>query len=138
MKLAINLTAVPNTVPILEPGEYDLTIDSVELKDAEGNQKVRYEFTYSVADGPSKGRKVFDNYPAEFLENLEHPVTVKFKHMLMSTGMTLSSDGIEMDDLKGKTVKAVVAHRTYKDATDGSMKTVANLKDFVYNVPAVA
>jgi len=133
MKLNINATAIPETTPLLEPGEYTLNITKIDLRAAEGNFKEAYNIELTVAEGVSVNRKVFDSYPTEFLAQPDHPVTVKFGHLLRSSGITMSADGVDTDDLLGKSVRGIVRHRVYTDKSTGEQKTSVDVKDYIYS-----
>lgn len=132
MKLNVNLAAIPDKVPLLDVGQYDFTIMAIEFKEAQGEMKAGFSFKLKVQDGPHKDGVIFDNFPQEFLSNENHPVTVKFGHLCRSAGVPMTSDGIEMDDLIGKTVQGTVAHRNYVDKTTQETKTASGVKDYIY------
>lgn len=132
MKLAINVNDIPTTVPVVEPGVYDCTIDKVDLQAAEGKRKEQYSFELSiVTEGPQKGRKLFDGFPTEFLQNLESPATVKLGNLIRSSGYVPEVPGeIDLEALKGKTVRVSVTHRPYT-ANDGTAQVAANIKEYI-------
>ena len=130
MKLNVDLTQTPDKIQNVPAGEYFCNIDSVELAEPKGKQKERYAFTFSVSEGQFSGRKIFDNFPVEFLAQQDHPATIRFKHLVKSAGITISTDGVDTDELVGKTVRLTVVHRTYKDDS-GTMQEASNVKDYI-------
>ena len=128
MKLNVNIADIPNKVPLIDPGEYHCTIVKFYFADATERQKNRYEAELHVSEGPMTGRRLYDNFPIEFLQQNGHPVNVKFGHFARSAGVT--GENPDTEDFVNKSVRATVNHRSYKDS-EGVQQTVANVKDYV-------
>lgn len=139
MLLQTNFKNVPDTVPLVEAGEYDILVESIELQPPKPNSKQvnpQFSFVYGIlTEGDQKGRKLFDNFDSAELQIEKSRAAVRFKHLLLSAGIPIS-DQVDTDDLKGKTVRVLVAQRTYADKETQEIKSVANIVDYI--TPTVA
>lgn len=137
MLIDTDFSNVPDTVPQVEPGAYSFLIKAYEFREAQGKKKATHSFQLqieSAADGsetPMKGRTLFDDFPPEFFVDKGHPVTVRFKQFLQSSGTPLSG-GIDIEALKGKSVRGLTAKRTFKKEGSSEESEQAYVKQYLF------
>ena len=115
----INLDETPEVMPTLQTGLRILTIKDVEQQ-TDKNEKsfVMVEFEVEEPDSEENGDKAWDRFYLEF-----KPARVKFKQLCMSAGIGHGSLGVDTSDLIGRTVRALVKSRTYKDESGETQET---------------
>lgn len=136
MILETNFAEVPDKIPVVEAGIHNCSVKEVGFREAsktanDKERKAAHTFQLLIEEGPEKGKILFDEFPSEFLQDVNSPSSVKFRHFLKSAGIT-PGPRTDTADLKGKFVKVMVGHRVYKDST-GSDQTQAVVKDYLYS-----
>ena len=131
MKLNFNMSDVPDRVPPLDAGEYFGSIDSCDYQDPKGKRGAGYNLSVKITEGPHAGRKISDFFDADDLKDTKSMSSVRFRHMLLSAGISGTAAEIDTDDLKGKSLHFTVKQSNGTDAS-GSAVTYANIGQYIY------
>src|SRR5690554_5581959 len=94
----------------LEEGSYILEIEEVEVKTSENSGADYLAFTFKVADGKFKGKKVWHNC------SLQPQALFNLRGLLEALGYEVPQGPMELDpaDLIGEQCAAEVAHEVYQ------------------------
>ncbi len=121
-RLDINFEEVPDVILPITPGKYVLEIAKVHTLEpaASGNgQNLIVDFRVDD-DGEFKGRAQRDYI---FLNEFG---LVKAKKLIKGCGLTVSSSGLDTEEMLGRKVNALLVASTFKDKETG--ETVSNTK----------
>ena len=91
-------------------GDYVLTVTSVEKKRSESSGQDYLSWEFKVAEGPSKGKKVWHN------TSLQPQSLWTLRQLLEAMGMEVEEGEmeLELDDMAGESVGASIANEKYE------------------------
>lgn len=117
--ISLNFKGVEGKRKLLPEDDYKVEVEEVEMK--EGDKAPYLAFTFKVVDGKHAGALIWDN------ASTSEKSLWRLRSLLEALGVEVPDDemDIEVDDLVGREMIAVVAHE--KDADYG---TKAKLADF--------
>jgi hypothetical protein len=130
--LNINFDETPDEIQPIEPGIYDLHIQSCEIqptKDGNSQKIVVEAAVVNHSDDNVNGRKVFDHISVK--------MATKIKRLAKSSGFTdeeLSQMGGSFDVslLIDRIVRASIGQRSYQDPESGEQRTTSNVRDYIF------
>lgn len=131
-KLGINFDETPDVVLPIKPGVYTLDVVSAVVEDVKakpGNQKLVVCLKVNDETSSEHGRQIYDHIG---LSGQFGPTRVK--RLALSCGIRPGADGLDVEDLVGKTCKARIENRTYQDPQTGETRETSSIKD--YEIPA--
>ena len=124
-----NFEEIPDKVPTIEGGTYDLKVTSVtemDIKDAPGKKKLVFEHEINMDNNPFDGRKIKDHIGLDNAFSL-----TKLKNLYHSaTGSRPGKDGFDANDLIGRKLKAIISVTATKDK-DGNVTEYANIQKYI-------
>jgi len=127
-KINVDFNEVPNEIPQLESGRYTLVVSEAPRleqtkKDA---SKSKIVVVFKVVENPKfDGRMVFDHIG---ISN-ENGKT-RLKRLALACGLN-PSNGLDTEDLIGKTCLAFVQVGTYVDKESNETKDSVKIKDYI-------
>lgn len=124
--LNINFDEVSDKNLPLPAGEYVLLVNECVLAPTKDgtSEKLVVEMTVDDEKNPNHGRKVFDHISIKMKTNI--------KRLWKSAGLNPGAGGIDVTDIVGKHVRALVKLRTYKDPQSGETKESASIGEYLF------
>ena len=107
--ITVDLSGVETSGNIKE-GSYLVTVDEVSLEESRNSGKPYIKFIFEVAEGDSKGFKLFHNC------SLQPQALFNLKAVLMALGFDIPNQAfdLDLDELVGLSCYVEVAHETYE------------------------
>lgn len=124
--LNINFDDVPDKNMPLPAGEYVFLVNAATLEPTKdgSSQKIVVEMTVDDEQNPNNGRKVFDHISVKMTTNI--------KRLFKSAGLKPGAGGVDVSDLVGKHVRALVKLRAYKDPSSGETRETASVDSYLF------
>ena len=122
----INFDVVPDQILPIDAGIYPLEISEVSQEPTAKGDSEKLVVTMKVSDpgNPNDGRTIKSHI------GFKNPVMLK--QLAMAAGLNPGSGGFDSSELIGKTVKAVIKPRTYRDQDSGEQKETSEVKEFIW------
>lgn len=124
-RIETNFDEVPDQIMPVDPGVYTLTVEAATLEDVKPPKTgKKIVVILKVADEGNKnfGRQIYDHISTK--------MDVKIKRLCLSAGIKPGAGGFDTEDLIGKTLKARISNRTYKD-DNGAIKESSSVQDYL-------
>ncbi len=124
--ISVNLKDVDTSMPLFDPGVYDLEAAKVTYVPRNGDAVPRVDIMFKAANAPTEDRrrltKRFD-LEGDFLWSL--------KAFMEAAGLNSDITELDTDSLVGAVAKTVVTQNTYVDKTTKETRMAANIQKFL-------
>lgn len=121
----INLSEVPNVIPLIDPAVYTMLVKSIEFKPNKAGTGNNAVVVLKVHDeGPNKDRELTDYISLK--------MATKLKRLALSAGITVfPPTGLATEEIVGKMVKAVISKNPYTDPATQITRETNQLRDYL-------
>jgi hypothetical protein len=113
-EIELNLEATEawngESAPLLDPGDYNLTVVGFEQKTGKDSNQPYIAVTFEVADGELAGRKVWNNY------SLSQKAVGRLKSLMLACKTELTK--VVASQFMGQTIRASVVHEDMPASVD--------------------
>jgi hypothetical protein len=122
----IDFNDVPEVIPPIEPGIYDLEVmETPEVMPTNDGKGMKLVVKMKVVEeGPHKDRQVSDHISVDKMRT-------KIKRLCLSAGLNPGADGLQTEELVGRILKAKLKNRTYVDRDSGEERETASIADYI-------
>ena len=133
-RVEVNFDVVPDSVPPIEPGEYDMEVKECNVAENKNKNGFNLVAVLSIS-GPS-GSPMIGRQVTDYMAISNDPnKNVRIKHFGQSAGLKMTSEGFDTEEAIGKTVRAQLVQNPGK-TKDGKDTMFTNVRDYIVPVSA--